>query len=245
MKKLIIANWKMQLDYKKSISLAQQYVKNIKVSKYEVVACPDFVSLANISLIFKKTEINLGAQDSAPAEKGAYTGEVSAFSLKSLGVKYVVLGHSERRQHLHENSALIRAKIQTALQAGLIPILCIGEKMAERKNKETKKYLAQELRHALKGLKIKNSRQLIIAYEPIWAISSHKNSQAVNPLEANNIHKFIQDKVLKIVGKKVRVLYGGSVNSKNSSDFLTQDKVAGLLIGRAALNLKEFKTICL
>ncbi len=240
MKKIIMANWKMQLTIKESLFLANQFAKKIKNSKNEVVICPDYCALAFVGPILKKTKLNLGAQDSAVAVKGAYTGEVSPVNLRALGVKYVILGHSERREHLHENSAIINNKIKAALENKLIPVLCIGEKLAERNSGETKNYLLQELRHALKGVKIKTANDLIIAYEPVWAISTNKNAKPMSSGEASEIQTFIKTAAKKMLKKEVNVIYGGSTNAANAADFLVQKNIGGLLVGGASLKVDEF-----
>lgn len=234
----------MQLSYQASISLAKSYAKNIKRSRHEVVICPDHLALPAVAALFRKSPLSLGAQDSAETIYGAYTGEVSPANLKQLGVKYVILGHSERREHLHENSTLINTKIKVALDQKLIPILCVGEKLAEKESGETKKYLVRELNQALKGVKIQSASDLVIVYEPVWAISSNRKAKPLAATEADEIQKFIQDRAAKLLKKKVRVLYGGSVNAGNATEFLAQKNVAGLLVGNASLKLKDFSVIC-
>jgi len=244
MKKLIVANWKMQLSYQASLDLARKYSKKISGLKKEVVICPDYLSLPIVATIIKKTKLGLGAQDSAAVTAGAYTGEVSPVNLRALGVKYVLIGHSERREHLHENAAIINAKILAALAAKLIPILCIGERLTEKINGQTKDYLAEELRRALKNVKIKTAADLVIAYEPVWAISTNKNAKPLGAEEAEEIQKFIKDRAVKILHKTVRILYGGSVNPKNSSEFLKQKNIDGFIVGGASLKVKDFSLIC-
>jgi len=139
---------------------------------------------------------------------------------------------------------LINAKIKVALDQKLIPILCVGEKMSEKESGETKKYLARELAQALKGVKIKNESDLVIAYEPVWAISSNKKAKPLAAPEADEIQAFIKIQVNKLLKKKVRVLYGGSVSAVNAAVFLAQENVAGLLVGSASLRLKDFSAIC-
>lgn len=240
MKKLIIANWKMQLTAKVSRDLAKKFVKAIKTDKQEVVICPDYLALADLALVLKKSPISLGAQDSAISDQGAYTGEVSPLNLKTLGVKYVIVGHSERREHLHENSAIINNKIKAALHSKLIPILCVGEKWTERAAGRTEEFLNWELRHALKGVKIKKASDLIIAYEPVWAISTSSNAKPIQPLEADKIQKFLRARAAKILGKSVRVIYGGSADSRNADSFLAEKNIDGLLVGGASLKAGEF-----
>jgi triosephosphate isomerase len=241
MKKIIIANWKMQLSIKDSIKLALELTKQNKFSEREVVVCPDFLSLPLIKPIFAKSFINLGAQDLAMTEQGAYTGEVSALDLKTLGVQYVIIGHSERRLHLGETAMMINEKIKIALKNKLTPILCIGENLQEKEAGKTKKILVDELKQALKNIKIRNAKDIIIAYEPLWAIGS---GHAIVPVEAEIMHSVIKKEAKKILGKTVTVIYGGSVNQQNSSLFLNQKNVDGLLVGGASLNASEFIKIC-
>ncbi|MFA4999833.1 MAG: triose-phosphate isomerase [Patescibacteria group bacterium] len=241
MQKIIIANWKMQLNLKESLVLAKALARKITKTKNQVLVCPDYLALPFVGPILKSSPLILGAQDSAAALKGAYTGEVSAFNLKTLGVKYVILGHSERRSGLHENSAIINAKIKTALGAGLIPVLCVGEKLAEKKAGLAKKYLSGELSRALKGVKIKKASDLIIAYEPLWAIGT---GVPIVPTEAEDINKFIKRRTAVILKKNIPVLYGGSVDASNAANFLGQPNVDGLLVGGASLKAEEFSKIC-
>lgn len=245
MKKLIIANWKMQLTHQASLDLAKQltkkFVRTITGDKNNVVICPDHLSLPAIAQILKKTKLKLGAQDSAITAYGPYTGEVSPANLKALGVKYVIIGHSERREHLHENSAIIKAKIKAVLAQKLIPVLCVGEKLIAKENGEAKKFLGAQLRQALKGVKIKSANELVIAYEPLWAIGT---GQPIIPLEANIINAFIRTQVAKILHKSVSVLYGGSVDAKNAGEFLRQENIDGFLVGGASLKAAEFSKIC-
>lgn len=247
MKKIIVANWKMQLSYQASLKLAHDFVKKISGAqgvKNEIIICPDYLSLPAIAVILKKSRLKLGAQDSGPAERGAYTGEVSPADLKAVGVKYVIIGHSERRDHLHENSAIIKAKIVAALKNKLVPILCVGEKLTEKENGETMKFINEQLRHALRGIKIKSAADLIIAYEPVWAISSNKNAQPLAASEADKIQALIKARVAHLLKKSVAVLYGGSVNAVNAVDFLRQKNIDGLLVGGVSLKIAEFKKIC-
>lgn len=242
--KTIIANWKMQLSLKESLELAKQAVKKT-AGKNTVVLCPDFLALPFVGPILKRSGLYLGAQDSAMAERGAYTGEVSPVNIKALGARYIILGHSERREHLHESSMIINLKIKAALKNGLIPVLCVGEKAEIRKNGETEAYLEQELVHSLKGVRIKKASDLMIAYEPIWAISTNKNAKPMTASEADSVHKFIKAKAAKLLKKPIAVLYGGSVTAANAGGLLNQENIDGLLVGGASLNIKDFSSICL
>ena len=241
MKKLIIANWKMKLGLNESLALAKKINTKLKTDKNNVVICPDYLSLVPIANILKKSKIVLGAQDSSLADSGSYTGEVSPLNLKSIGVKYVILGHSERREHLHENSAIINDKIKAALKNKLIPVLCVGEKLIEREAGEAKSVIIDQLRRALNRIDVKNNN-IVIAYEPVWAIGK---GQAINPVEAEEMHQFIKSQVSKILKKAVLVIYGGSVDSKNILSFMSQKNIDGFLVGGASLKSDEFIKICL
>lgn len=242
MKKLIIANWKMQLNLSESLSLAKKISEKLKGVKNEIVICPDYLSLLPVSQVLKKSKIFLGAQDCAITDFGAYTGEVSPINLKKIGVKYVILGHSERREHLHENSAIINDKIKAALKNKLVPILCVGEKLIEREADEAKSVISNQLRRALDGIVLKNNNSLVVAYEPVWAIGSGK---LITPPETEEMHKFIKNQVSKILKKSVLVIYGGSVDSKNISSIASQKDIDGFLVGGASLKAQEFIKICL
>lgn len=243
MKELIVGNWKMNLTIKEGIDLASRLSKKITNTKRQVVICPDLASLAFVGPVIKGSIIGLGAQDSAPVDQGAVTGEVLPKNLKSLGVEYVIIGHSERRQKLGEISTLINDKIKTALNNGLKVILCVGESLADKKAKRTESYLSLELRQALKGITIKKDSDLTIAYEPVWAISTNKQAHPSSPDEADIVQAFIKKKVRQILGFDVRVLYGGSVKKENSQAFLSKKNIDGLLIGAASLQAEDFVAI--
>jgi triosephosphate isomerase len=240
MKKIIIANWKMQLSFKDSLILAKELKRKIKIAKNEVVICPDFLALAPVTDILAGKVLLPGAQNCAIKNRGALTGESSPATLHELGVKYVIIGHSERRLILKEDSDLINAKIKSALAAKLIPIVCVGETLNERELGQTKKVLLSQIKNALNGVTVKNSTGLVIAYEPLWAIGT---GEPIIPLEAEAIHIFLKAEAAKILGKKIRIAYGGSVNGDNAAKFLREKNVDGLLIGGASLNVDEFTSI--
>ncbi len=230
----------MQLDYKASLVLAKAYSKNFKKVKNEIVIASDFSSLSAVSEIIKKSSLKLGAQDLATELVGAYTGEVSAKSLKQLGVKYVLIGHSERRTYFKEDSVLLKLKLKVALSSGLVPVLCIGENLSEYKAKKTHSVLRRQLNEVLSDLTISSDNALVIAYEPIWAIGS---GRAMDSQEAEANHVFIKGVLAEIIGQIPKVLYGGSVNSKNAAEFLEWPNVDGLLVGGASLLVDEFYKI--
>jgi len=241
MKPLIVANWKCNpttlKEAKRLFNLVKKGIKNIK--NIEVVICPPFTYLSSIK--YQVSSIKLGSQDVFYEEKGAYTGEVSPRMLKNLGCQYVILGHSERRIHLGETDEMINKKVKATLKKGLKVILCVGDK--SRKSKEDIKEVAFQLKKDLKGIKKSDFKNLIITYEPIWAISTMAGRVAT-PKDAKEGAEFIQKTLIKSFGfktaKKIRILYGGSITSKNARDFIYKGKMDGLLIGQASLDPKEF-----
>lgn len=222
------------------LALGREYKRSLKNNPYELAVCPDFLALPGLSKIFAGGAIALGAQDCGPEKRGALTGEISVADLAELGVRYVIIGHSERRQKLGESNDLIRAKLAAAYQEKIIPILCVGESLTEKEAGQTEKVLSVQLTAALKDLPGKKPVSLLIAYEPIWAIGT---GEPIMPVEANNIHLFLKRRVQMILGKSVRVIYGGSVSAANAALFLQQPAVDGLLIGGASLCLEEFVSI--
>lgn len=239
MKKLIIANWKMQLPVPEALFLLRQIVK-FSQTKHNLVICPDFLALSQAHDVVKNSEVKLGAQNCAIKERGALTGEVSACDIRDVGASYVIIGHSERRRALKEEGSFINAKIKIALENDLIPILCLGESLMERRSGRTRPVLSSQLKVALKGVKIKKSVDIIMAYEPVWAIGSGK---AMISEEADKIHKYISDRALKLTGKRFKVVYGGSVNIDNAPSFLKEKNIDGLLVGGASLHEDSFKSL--
>lgn len=244
-KKIIIGNWKMNpaslKDAEKLFSSVAKAVSYVK--KTEIVACPPFLYLEKLSKIRTK-KIKLGAQNVFYEEKGAYTGEISPAMLENAGVKYVILGHSERRA-LGETNALINKKIKASLSAGLVPILCVGEDTRD----ESHAYfniVKTQLEECLDGIKKVLIAKVIIAYEPVWAISSTPNRKDATPADSLEmvifIRKILSDKFGPDAGR-IRIIYGGSVNEKDAADFLKNGEVDGLLAGKASLDAKKFTTI--
>ncbi len=238
MKKLIIANWKMQLSVAESLALVEQLVK--ANSRYHnLIICPEFVALESAAKLLAKTNIKLGAQNCAREKRGALTGEVSALNLKEIGVEYVIIGHSERRSILKEDKATIKAKVQLAIEAGLKVILCVGENVIERRAGRARPVLAAQIRRALSGLKIKKN-DLIIAYEPVWAIGSGKS---MAPEELSKALDYIETVAEKVCAKKFKTIYGGSVNLENANSILKQKNIAGLLVGGASLKFESLNSL--
>lgn len=255
-KKIIIANWKIDLDIKESKRLSVQVLKYLKKSnkkrklaKIDIVLCPGFTSLSAISKIFKSKvfkKVILGAQDCFWEDKGDFTGEISPIRLKQLGCKYVILGHSERRQNLAETDDMVHKKIKTALKSGLIPIICIGETLDERRRGLKDYVILNQASKALAGISLKPKQKIVVAYEPVWVIGS---GRAITPEEAEYMNKVIYQRMidlfpLSIVQNNIRVIYGGSVDSSNVKSFVDLQTINGVLVGSASLKAKEFVKMC-
>jgi len=246
-KKYIIANWKMNLNLAESVSLAKKFKEKFAgFDKGEVVVCPSISALYEVNKVLKGSKIKMGAQNVFWEEAGAYTGEVSPEMLAEVGCRYVILGHSERRKYLSENYEIINKKIRAVIKnEKLIPIVCIGESWEERKTDRRDFVLVEQLEQALSGVEIFGNQQIIIAYEPIWAIGT---GTAIEPSEAEYAHKIIKLALNDIVGMQVvsknfSVIYGGSINSKNVKSFASLENMDGLLVGGASLKLEEFYKI--
>lgn len=241
---LIVANWKMN----KSLKDAEQYGQELLPlladhSGVEVVVCPPFTSLTVMSKIFAGSKIKLGAQNLFWEMKGAYTGEISPAMLIDAGCTYVILGHSERRQIMGENDAIINRKVRAALDAELIPILCVGETLQERENNRAREVVKEQLTRDLKNITFA-PQGLVIAYEPVWAIGTGVNASSD---DAQEMIGFIRSYLAKIYDRElansVRILYGGSVNEVNIAEFMGEVDVDGALVGGASLQANSFAGI--
>lgn len=235
MKKLIVGNWKMNPASLGAVKTLLASLEKIKVNKNVlVVICPPFIYLPLI-----KTKFSLGAQDAFEKPNGPFTGEVSAAMLKGVGVEYVILGHSERRIHLGESDLLIAQKVKGALEAGLKVILCVGESLVTRKKGivVSQKFVIGQLKKNLSLIPQNQIKEVVVAYEPVWAISTMPGAKPDSPEEAAKMITAIK----KVT--KGRVIYGGSVNSKNAASFLNHPEIDGALPGGASLKADEFKKI--
>jgi triosephosphate isomerase len=238
--RIFIANWKMQLSPSESIKTARSFTRAFKNDNSQIIVCPDFLSLPAIAKEFKNTNLLLGAQDAAAYERGAYTGEVAASDLASLGVSYVLVGHSERRSYLQEDDKLLAAKIRMILDQKMVPVLCVGENAAERKQGRVSSVIRNQLKGALQNLSSHDLRSCLIAYEPVWAIGTGLNCESTKALQVKNI---ILEWCQRSGVKKMIVLYGGSVKPENASSFLVAGAFDGLLVGGASLRADTFKKI--
>ncbi len=243
--KIVIGNWKMNpLSLKEAEKLLRSVARSVsKIKRVEIVVCPPFVYLERLKKLSRK--ISLGAQDSFWGDKGAFTGEVSAEMIANMGVRYVILGHSERRA-LGETNQNINKKLKSALAASLVPVLCVGENSRDE-NHEYFNVVKTQIEECLKGIQKDSVSKIIFAYEPVWAISSTVGRRDATPKDSEEMVIFIR-RVLSMfvspdVAGKARIIYGGSVTAKDVGEFLAHGGVDGVLPGRASLDAKQFSEI--
>ncbi len=243
MPRMIIAgNWKMQNDINGSVELVSGLVAGMPTEiNCEVVLCPPFTSLETVYTITKNTKISIGAQNMHFEDSGAFTGEISASMLKSAGCKYVILGHSERRAIFGESNDWINKKTRKALSSGLLPIFCIGETLQERESNITFDVLKKQIVEGLKDITSEQMANVVLAYEPVWAIGTGKTA---SPAQAQEVHKFIRNLLSELystaVAADVTIQYGGSVKPDNAAELLSQPDINGALVGGACLKADSF-----
>ncbi len=244
---LVIANWKMNLGLEESIKLAsaikESYGEEMKKSK--IVLCPSFTNINSVSQIVVDTAISYGAQDVFWEAKGAYTGATSPIMLKELGAEYVIVGHSERRANFGETDEMVNKKVKTCLEFNLIPIICLGEEYKDRKSGRQKQIIERHIRNILKDIKIKKYNQVIVAYEPIWAISTSRQGKPETPDDADDQQELINRILTELYNKDIvennfKVIYGGSVNKENILGFAERENIEGVLVGSASQNAEDF-----
>jgi len=243
-KKIIAGNWKMNKLPNEAISFIEELTPLVKTTENEVVLCVPYTNLFYALLTVQGTNIKVGAQNMHFEEKGAYTGEVSGEMLKSIGVEYVIIGHSERRQYFNETDETVNKKLKKALVVGLKPIVCVGENLSQRENGTAKEVVINQTKLALEDLTGEQVKNVVIAYEPIWAIGTGKTATKE---DANETIKWIREEIEKIYGKDVAdcviIQYGGSVKSSNAKDLFEMSDIDGGLIGGASLDANEFSKI--
>jgi triosephosphate isomerase len=244
-KKVIAGNWKMHNDISSTIALISEIKKGLSLNdKVDVIICPPFTSLETASALIKGTPIKLGAQNLYFEESGAYTGEISAKMLLSVGTEYVIIGHSERRTLFNESNSMLNKKIKAAVKNGLKPIYCVGETLEEREKNRTFGVIETQLREGLEGLSSGELSNLIIAYEPVWAIGTGRNATAE---QAEEVHLFIRNLIAKIYSApfaaNLIIQYGGSVKPENSAELLHRPDIDGALVGGACLKADSFLKI--
>lgn len=243
-KPIIAGNWKMNKTSKEAAQFIIEFRDKVRDSKCEVVICPAFTSLAQAVTLVENTEIRVGAQNMYYEESGAYTGEVSPTMLRELGVKYVILGHSERRQYFKEDDGVINKKVKAAFIYDLIPILCVGETLEEREAGKTFDIIKNQLLLDLESVDAENIEKMVIAYEPIWAIGTGKTATAK---DANDVIAFIRNTIAEMFGEEagesIRIQYGGSVKPTTIKEQMAQSDIDGALVGGASLNADDFAQI--
>ncbi|MCF8008374.1 MAG: triose-phosphate isomerase [Halanaerobiales bacterium] len=243
-KPIIFGNWKMNKTVKEAnelISLLKTLVSDIK--DVEIGVCPPAIDLQEVVKLTKDSNIKVGAQNMHWEKSGAYTGDISAVMLKELGVEYIIIGHSERREYYNETDQEVNKKVKTAFEHKLKPIICVGESLEERKENKTKDKVKNQIKNALKGLTANQVSQTVIAYEPIWAIGTGESASAK---QANQVVSYIRDVVnldYPEASQKLRIQYGGSVKPHNIEEFMAESDIDGALVGGASLEANSFADI--
>jgi triosephosphate isomerase len=244
--KVIAGNWKMNKDFRQTEDLIEALKKNVEpnLAGVKIVLCPPFTSLELASRLTKGTPFAVGAQNMYYEDEGAFTGEVSPGMLKSVGCQYVILGHSERRQYFGETDEFINRKVIKAQASGLVPIVCVGETLEQREQNITDKVVTAQVRGVLKDITAQQVQNLIIAYEPVWAIGTGRTA---TPQQAEEVHMLIRKLLGDLYGAQVAetviIQYGGSVKADNAAELLWQPNVDGALVGGACLKADSFSAI--
>ena len=243
-KPIIAGNWKMNKTPSEARELVSALIPLVKDAKCDVVVCTPAVDFAAVSEVIKGTNIKLGAENMHWKESGAYTSELSAAMLKESGVEYVILGHSERRQYFGETDATVNQRVLAAVKAGLTPIICVGEKKEEREAGYTNALVTYQTQIALSGLTADEVKNVVIAYEPVWAIGTGLTATDEQANETIGvIRKAVARKYGQAVADKVRIQYGGSMNPKNVKGLMAQPEIDGGLIGGASLKAPDFSLV--
>ena len=242
---IVAGNWKMNKNYEEGRELAKEIAGNMKPSNTLLILAPPFIHLYNVSNIIKDiNNISLAAQNCHQEESGAYTGEISVPMLKSVSVEYVIIGHSERREYFGEDDKLLAEKVRAVIDHGLKPIFCCGEKLDVRREEQHEELVRSQIKAGLFHLSPEEFKDVIIAYEPVWAIGT---GETASPEQAQDMHGFIRGLVEKQYGieqaEQVRILYGGSVKPGNAEELFSQPDVDGGLIGGASLKAEDFLAI--
>jgi len=238
---LLAGNWKMHTTVAEAEALAKAFAQAAIPDDRDVMLAPPFTALAAVGRVLAGSPVLLGAQNVCWEEKGAFTGEISPAMLRDVGCRMVIIGHSERRHIFGETDGMINKRVAGASRFGLVPVLCIGETLEERESGQTFQILERQLRNGLLDIKLASGEQLVIAYEPVWAIGTGKTATVEQVQEA---HHFVRDLLAEMYEKNIatqmRILYGGSVNPDNVDVLMSQDDVDGALVGGAALKADSF-----
>jgi triosephosphate isomerase len=245
-KPFIGGNWKMNTDSKSAVELAKGAAQgcNDVLDKVDVSVCPPFVYLAAVKQALGSANIGLGAQDVYFEAKGAFTGEISCQMLKDVGCKNVLIGHSERRHVIKETDELINKKLIAVIEAGLLPIFCVGELLEERKAEKTEQVVREQIQKGMAGVSVEKAGKVTIAYEPVWAIGTGINA---TPVQAQEVHLMIRQLIASMYNKdfaaQIRIQYGGSAKPDNAAELMSQPDIDGLLVGGASLKADDFSAM--
>jgi triosephosphate isomerase len=246
-KPFIAGNWKMNTDSHSAVKLAEGVVKgcgDTAGAKVDVAVCPPFVYLQAVAGALSSSRVALGSQDVYFEQKGAFTGEISSAMLKDVGCAYVICGHSERRHVIGETDELINKKVHASISGGLLPILCVGELLEERKTDKTTEVVTRQMKKGLAGISEEKMSAITIAYEPVWAIGT---GLTATPQQAQEVHALIRKLLAELFNRKlaeeIRIQYGGSVKPDNANELMNQQDVDGLLVGGASLKSDDFVAI--
>jgi triosephosphate isomerase len=246
MRKTIVAgNWKMNKTNAEAVETLKKLAELTKdIDGVEVVIGAPFTALSDAVKAVEGSKIKIAAQNMNPNEKGAFTGEISPLMLKAIGVEYVILGHSERREYYGETNEFINAKVKTALAHGLTPILCVGEKLEDREADRTEAVVEDHVKGGLKDLTKEEAKKIVIAYEPVWAIGTGKTA---SPEQAQEVHKFIRNLLTDMYGEEIAneitIQYGGSMKPANAKELMSQPDIDGGLVGGASLEADSFAKV--
>lgn len=241
-KPIIAGNWKLNHSIDDAVKLVTELKRELAdVAGVDIVVCPVFTAICVVQDVLLESNIAVGAQNLFWEDSGAFTGEVSAPMLKHLGVEYVIIGHSERRQYFGETNGTVNKKIKAALKHNLVPIVCVGENLKEREANKTFNVIQTQCEESLKGFTREEIAKIIIAYEPVWAIGTGKTAA---PAQAQEVHKFIRDLLKKMYNEEIaqalRIQYGGSVSAENISSLIAEKDIDGALVGGASLKAESF-----
>lgn len=241
----IAGNWKMNKTVEEALDLTEQLKASLQnIKGVEVAVAPPFTALYTVSVALKGSPIRLTAQNLFYEERGAFTGEISPLMLREIGCQYVIIGHSERRQFFGETEETVNRKIKAAFHQNLKPILCVGETSKEREGGQTFTVIERQLQGALKGILNKEMDNIVIAYEPVWAIGTGKTA---TPEQADEVHRYIREKIEKLysreIAMEIRIQYGGSVTPENIKSLMGQENIDGALVGGASLKSETFSKI--